>query len=324
MNARLAGLAIALAAAVLAGGLNRGDAGDPSLTGYARECERRIAAVPEFDCGTGTLVPITVDGKVPPQYTSGMNCDRPSLLPPAEGEKTDGQCVPNSRALVLRDDKEVQISAFCRQRLIRPAGTHLYDEIDVILHSVENGSTCWFRAKENNPKGDPGIGVNGSRIPSPASPVGEGFWNPPVEVAVQKCGSCHDNDPFYYSPFIGQTGRLPSDPLGKYSNDIGRPFQSWPRPLSLSTRGNTCTGCHRIGAEHTCRTGMFQAIGAAHLANLDEWGQRYPQSHWMPIDNQWTQAQWEVIYTESVRALEECCKNHKAPGCIVQPVPGPG
>jgi hypothetical protein len=321
VSARLAAFGLALAAALLAAGLSRGDKQDPSLREYAEECERRIAALPEFDCAGGALVPITVDGgKVPPRYTPAMSCDRPSLLLPEKGEKTDGQCVPNSRALVLRDDAKVQISAFCRQRLIRPAGTHLYDEIDIVLHSVETGSTCWFRAKQRNPAGDPGIGVDGSRVPPPTSPKGPSFWNPPAEVAAQKCGFCHDSGPFYYSPFVGQTGRIPSDPLGKYANDVGRPFQAWPKPLSLSTRGNTCTGCHRIGSEYTCQTGMFQSIGAAHAADLDEWGRRYPHSHWMPIDNQWSQAQWEVIYEQSVKALAACCKDHRAPGCIAEPI----
>jgi len=324
VSARPAAYGLALAAAVLAAGPGRGRVdmqSGPGLFEYAHECERQIAALPQFDCASGALVPITVDGgKVPPRYTSAMSCDRPSLLLHEKGENTDGQCVPNSRALVLRDDGKVQISAFCRQRLIRPAGTRLYDELDVVMHSVESGSTCWFRAKKPNPAGDPGIGVNGSRVPPPTSPAGRSFWNPPAEVAAQNCGFCHDSGPFYYSPFIGQTGRIPSDPLGRYKNDIGRPFQDWPKPLSLSTRGNTCTGCHRIGSEYTCQTGMYQSIGATQIVDLDEWGQRYPQSHWMPIDNLWSLAQWQVIYTQSVQALGECCKNPKTPGCIAQPI----
>ena len=66
-----------------------------------------------------------------------MTCDRPSLLLPAPFERTDGQCVPNSRLLTLRDDAEVQISVFCRQKLIRPPNTHLFDEVDVILDEKE-------------------------------------------------------------------------------------------------------------------------------------------------------------------------------------------
>lgn len=293
---------------------------DPSLLLYAQECERKIGPIPSFDCADGVLAPITVGGKVPAAYTPGMDCDRPSLLPPGEGEKTDGQCVPNSRALVLRDDGKVQISVFCRQRLIRPAGTTLYDELDVVQHSVETGSTCWYRAKRNNPNGDPEIGVSGSRVPPPNSPAGATFWNEPEVVAAQNCGACHDSDPFYYSPYIAQTGRVPSDPLGKYANDIGRPFQAWPKPLALSTRGNTCTGCHRIGSQHTCATGMYQSTGQAHIVNLDAWGESYPRSHWMPVENQWTEAQWKVIYEQSVKELGECCKNPSAPGCIAEPI----
>ena len=116
------------------------------ITGYAQECAARIAAVPAFDCTQGTEIPITVDGKPPASYAPGMSCDRPSLLPPVPGETTDGQCLPYQRILKLRDDSTAQISAICRQKILRPAGTYLYDEVDIVLHGVASGSTCWFQA----------------------------------------------------------------------------------------------------------------------------------------------------------------------------------
>ena len=73
----------------------------------------------------GTEIPITVDGKTPASYAPGMSCDRPSLIPPLPGETTDGQCLPHSRMLKLRDDSTAQISAVCRQKILRPAGTYL-------------------------------------------------------------------------------------------------------------------------------------------------------------------------------------------------------
>ena len=107
---------------------------------YGQDCARRIAAVPAFDCRDGVEAAVTVDGRVPSSFQPNMSCDRPALLPYGPG--SDGQCVPFSRALVLRDDGKVQISAFCRQKKIRAADSFFYDEVDVILHSVSTGGKC--------------------------------------------------------------------------------------------------------------------------------------------------------------------------------------
>ncbi len=301
------------------------------IIAYGDSCAKHIAAIPAFDCADGVLALITVDGEVPEAYTPDMACDRPALLLPGN-EKTDGQCVPYSRALVLRDDAEVQMSAFCRKKLIRSPASPLYDEIDIILHSVTTGSTCWFQAKPFNPQGDTTIGLVGTRVPPPNEvtappgfPSAQHFWDPPDSTAAENCGTCHDNDPFYYSPFIAQTGQLPANPFGKYANDIGEPFKAWPKPQSLTTRGNTCTGCHRIGVQHTCSEGLLQTIDNTSIPNLDAWGQRYPQSHWMPVHNLWTESQWDEVYTESVARLLACCLpngNTAAEGCMISPIPG--
>lgn len=298
------------------------------LLPYARECAEKIGPIPAFDCRTGTRVPITVNGKVPATYVPQMTCDRPSLLPPGEGENTDGQCIPESRALVLRDDGKVQISAYCRQKKIRPANTYLYDEIDIISHNVETGSTCWFQALAPNPL-SPDKGLDGRRVPPPeeATPppgkvAARDFWNPPVKTASANCGTCHDSDPFMYSPLIGQTGKMPRDPLGLYANDIGEDFKKWPKPVAISTRGNTCTGCHRIGSQHTCNTAMYESVGEMLSPYLDSWAMVYPNSHWMPPGLSMSLEQWEATYRRSVEELARCCKDPKAPGCIVTPITG--
>jgi hypothetical protein len=290
------------------------------LLSYARECAEKIGPIPAFSCLDGTRVPITVDNKVPAAYVPQMTCDRPSLLPPGPGENTDGQCIPESRALVLRDDGKVQISAYCRQKKIRPAGTSLYDEVDLISHNVETGSTCWFQALAPNPL-SADKGLDGRRVPSPEE-AAKNFWNTPAKTASANCGACHDSDPFMYSPLIGQTGKMPRDPLGLYANDIGEDFKKWPKPLSLSTRGNTCTGCHRIGSQHTCNTAMYESIGEQPSPYQDGWAIVYPNSHWMPPGLSMNLAQWKLTYRQSVEELARCCKDPKAAGCIATPITG--
>lgn len=297
-----------------------------ALPAYAAACRELVGAVPSFDCFDGTVAAITVDGQTPDRYTPGMTCDRPALLPPGPGEKTDGQCVPYGRALVLADDDTLQIAAFCRQKLIRPAESPLYDEIDVIAHSVTRGYTCWFQAKADNPAGSPDVGLDGRRVPSPTLgelppgyPEPTTFWRPPRETAGEDCGGCHDNDPFYYSPYVAQTGALPADPFGKYRNDIG-PMTAWAAPVSLEPRGNTCIGCHRIGKQHTCGEGLRQAIGATPITGLDTWGRAYPQSHWMPVGNIDPEPKWHVVYDRAVVELTACCQDPTGPACNPRPI----
>lgn len=296
-----------------------------SLVEYGRACAIQVAPIPPFDCAAGVLVPITVDGgRTPERYTSGMSCDRPSLLRPEGDEKTDGQCVPNSRALVLRDDDRAQISAFCRQKIIRPAGTHLYDEIDIVAHNVRTGSTCWFQASAPLPlRAD--RGVDGRRVPPPhlarplpGYPAAQHFWNAPKQVADALCVRCHDSGPFMYSPFIAQTGALPGDPFGPYKNDVGEAFRRWPQPFGISTRANTCTTCHRIGNMNSCQVALYEATGALRSPGLDEWGTKFPQSHWMPPGALHSHAQWNTAYAGSVKQLAACCQNPQAPGCLVE------
>ena len=70
---------------------------------YGEECAAKVSPVPAFSCMDGALIPITVNGKQPVTYTPQMVCDKPSLLVEPAPQHTDGQCVPYSRVLLLRD-----------------------------------------------------------------------------------------------------------------------------------------------------------------------------------------------------------------------------
>lgn len=288
---------------------------------YGQACADAIADVPAFNCMDGTVIPITVDGETPDKYTSGMDCDRPSLLP--LGNK-DGQCVPYSRALLLTDGN-AQITALCRQKKIRSEDSYYFDEVDLIAHSVKTGSTCWFQAEAKTDKG-----LDGRRVPPPnektppeGHPSAMAFWNAPAKTASDNCGHCHDSDPFMYSPFIGQVWEeVPTDPFGWYANDIGEAFQKWAKPNALNTPGNTCTGCHRIGSEFTCNQGMFEAAGDIPPQNGDDWAKTYPGSHWMPPGNFHSESFWNITYRDAIDQLNTCCQNPDAPGCMVEPITG--
>lgn len=342
----------AIATSLLAVGLitlasNAGAQDSFDIHEYGARCAKEIVEVPVFNCLDLDIVPITVNGKEPETYTAGMKCDRPALLPYPEA--THGQCAPYSRIKVTRDD-DVQMVLLCRRMYVRPADDPHFDSIEVLMHNVKTGSTCFFISKNfgGKPEGD-----DGSRIPPPTElepPKGDvsakDLWGTPQEIADHGCIYCHDSDPWMRTPWVGQTGQLPADPHGFHSVDVGGPFANWPKPKSISTRGNTCTGCHRIGSLNTCKTmflptfgeqpaKMLQSIGQAPHGHLgarrgtiydrppevfDSWASTYPYSVWMPLGNELPYAEWRRIYQQDVDDLQHCCESPEAPGCIVSPI----
>lgn len=289
---------------------------------YGETCAKAIEALPAFNCLDGEIIPITVDGgKTPVSYEPGMDCDRPSLLP--LGNK-DGQCVPFSRALLISDTTQAQITALCRQKTIRSADSPMFDEVDIVAHNPSTGDTCWFQATAKSPDGMDATRVPppNEKTPPPGHVAAKDFWNSPAHVAEDDCGGCHDNDPFMYSPYIAQVWhQVPTNPFGWYKH-IGEDFQWWEQPKSLTTRGNTCTGCHRIGAQFTCEQGMYEAAGAIPPKNGNDWANSYPNSHWMPPGNFHNEDAWNVIYQSAIQQLGTCCEDPDAPGCWVTPITG--
>jgi len=312
---------------------------------YGKDCARLIAEAPPFNCLTGDIIPITVNGKTPEQYTRQMKCDKPAYLP--YPEKTDGQCAPYTRVLATRDDN-VQIIQYCRRMYIRPKESPYFDSIEMIMHNVETGSTCFFISK--NFGGDP-KGEDGRRMPPPhEEKPPEGFvsarelWATPEQIADHGCINCHDSDPWVHTPWIAQTAQLPVDPWGFHSAAIGGPFKRWPKPMRISTRGNVCTGCHRIGSLNTCQlmdiptfgeqpAKMLQSIGEAPHGRFGvkagsamqkeadpttEWG-THPHG-WMGKRLPHVDSDMWALYQADVEALQRCCKDHSAPGCIVKPI----
>ncbi|WP_417455113.1 hypothetical protein [Kiloniella sp.] len=299
------------------------------LASYGNMCAEAIRDLPAFNCQTGTMIPITINGgETPDKYYKDMDCDRPSLLP--LGKDADGQCVPYSRVLDLSEGDN-QVAVLCRQKKIRTASSIYYDEIDVVAHSAKDGSTCWFQATGSN-----GLPIDGSLVPSPMKKApfedyeeARQFWNTPKEVSDDGCGNCHDNDPFMYSPFIGQVwDKVPTDPEGWYKH-LGRDFQKW-QPISLSTRDNTCVGCHRLGVDFTSGQATEEAVGMADIPNANTWAQTYPASHFMPVGNFHSEAQWRVIYAKSVSEILRCHEAYQDDdkdelaklGCMLDPIGG--
>jgi hypothetical protein len=319
MRITIVSLLAALTLSCLWPGLGRaGELPPDDAVAYGQACARLIAEVPPFNCLNGEIIPVTLDGKTPAEYTPHMNCDQPAYLP--YPPNTDGQCAPYSRVQTLRDDA-IQILGLCRRMFIRPQDDPHFDSIEIIMHNVRTGSTCFMISK--NFGADP-AGEDGRRVPPPSEatpPPGQtaarDLWATPQAVAEHGCIYCHDSDPWMYTPWIAQTAQLPADPHGYHAVDVGGPFKTWPKPLSTSTRGNTCTGCHRIGSLNTC--------GNQKIPTFGEQPAKMTQSLlWMPPGSNLGAEEWATVYKASVDALTRCCADHTAPGCLVEPIESQG
>ena len=124
-----------------------------------------------------------------------------------------------------------------------------------------------------------------------------------------------------YSPWIGQVwNRVPTDPWGKYVN-LGADFASW-TSHAISTPGNTCIGCHRIGDQNSCK--IYVPLAAGLLPppkGSNPLASSYPLTHWMPIDNNRSRDEWNAANVKSVSDLLECCsaRGKNDPKCSFTP-----
>ncbi|TRD20589.1 hypothetical protein [Palleronia caenipelagi] len=291
---------------------------------YGSACAEAIGEVPVFDCQSGAAIPITIEGTPVTDRAPGT-CDRPALLDNAPD--SDGQCVPFSRILDLSTDT-AQIAVMCRQKRFRSADATEYDEIDVIAHNPATGATCWFQASadESGP-------VSGGAVPSPTRATDGSFWQSPEAVAKGDCGVCHDNDPFMYSPFVGQVWDLvPVNPFGPYAHiDAGFGFDRWPT-RHFEIRDNACTACHRIGAGQTtdnyaddikpgsCGQLTLWMTGQDVPPGADHQAARYPGSHGMPINFGLSHPAWDVTYADSSANVFSCCLDHSQDFCAVNEI----
>lgn len=281
---------------------------------YAEACRKAVGPLPDFTCADGVVVPITVDNHPVENYQPFMTCDRPSLL--ANGRDSDGQCVPFSRILNL-STKTMMVSVMCRQKVIQDPASLDYDEIDVIAYSPATGATCWFQAS-----GSRGKRVSGKAVPSPTSAVDDSFWKRPEAVAADGCGYCHDNDPFMYSPFVGQVlSEVPAAPFGPYFH-VGAKFGfgDWPTK-TFALPDNTCTSCHRIGIGKTCGSLTQMMTGQVVPDGSNAPAQMFPLSHAMPPAFGQSRAAWETIYSNAVQQIRLCCLDPNQAACQRVPFP---
>lgn len=225
-----------------------GGSGELNHLAYAQQCAERLGRLKPMNCLEGTIIPISVNGRVlSPNLTSTQarsynfgyppnqqSCDRPAFLELG----AQGQCIPYAR--VMRVDSyradgskhpDVDSLLLCRRYTAR-LGRHSwrgqaydgsefpgFEDVAIIQHNRVTGETCWFQSLA--PLGE---AKDARRVPPPDEatlPPGtpsyaersESFWLSPTEAARRDCVKCHDSDPWVHTPYIDEARRPDGTPV---------------------------------------------------------------------------------------------------------------
>ncbi|MCX6124341.1 MAG: hypothetical protein NTV34_06270, partial [Proteobacteria bacterium] len=275
------------------------------LPSYAQACIEAIGPIPDIDCLRSDIIPLTLNGvdisqEVLAAAKKGVVtktiCDRPSLI--GMDEKV-GQCVPFSRFGSVRATagSNAHWAFLCRRVYPRTKEDPHFDQVAAIGYNVKTGATCFFNARQNQvaPSTDASgrtldLAVDSTKIPSPAAPRAELFWESFDTVAKNGCVDCHSAAPFIRTPYVSQLQQaeyhrkqkagtatsflyaLPTldvdapyyvvakKQLEEASNARAKPRKWQPRMLNAEDAGS-CNDCHRIGDRFHCKRFASLALG---------------------------------------------------------------
>ena len=267
--------------------------GGDTLEGYPQKCDEAIGVtVPDFDCGSGTLVPTT--------HLANNQCDRPNVL--------NKECDPGSRFQVLTYPANAYVVAHCRKQAL--SAGH-YGDIAVIQHNQRNGATCFYQALGN---------LDGTTVKAPSKGTSAWPWLTPAGTAGIGCAGCHDNGPLIRSPYLTQitgpnalpgTGDFPFNREEPYSF-VGEDFASW-RAYKVEVAGNTCNGCHRMGVNNV-RSGLGTALDLGIRATAPLQAAKNPHSSDSPIWMLRGQITYQRTIADVAQAIKNCAlRLHESP-----------
>lgn len=280
-----------------------------SRLAYAQQCAAEMGDIPQFNCLSGQIIPITKNGVPQTQPTGGENCDNPVQLGLGGGA---GQCVPFARFMTISTgNANVTTAIVCRKyEASGPQGANdpMFRDIAVIQHNKATGNTCFFQSKLDGPL------HNGTAVPSPQSNSGAAsdVWLEPESSGPGgiRCTRCHDADPFIWSPYIVQVADLSKwDPLGPWNSNFLDAFGTTVK--TFKPNGNACTACHRIGSE------VCDDAGGGNVSVPEVAAKR-----WMPPGFSGTANQWNSDFGPAVSQIESCCANPNQAVCNTQDATG--
>jgi hypothetical protein len=283
-----------LAATVLIATAPSAQAGPASRLAYAQQCAAEMGTIPDFNCMNGTTIPITVNGAA---VTSAVpSCDNPVQL----GGIGSGGCVPFTRFLRIDTGvANVETVVVCRKYDENDDGAsdNKFTDIAVIQHSRASGNTCYYQSKLH-------MDLDGSNVPSPQSnsAAASDYWLEPSGNGPGgiRCTSCHDADPFIWSPYIDQVADTSKwNPCGKWNSNFQDMFGT---PVKvIRPTNNACMGCHHRFGSETCEANND---GGGHVSVHEA-----AVKHWMPLGFSGSNADWAAAWQTAVDEIHSCCSN---------------
>lgn len=266
---------------------------------YAQQCAAEMGTIPDFNCMSGQIIPITKNGVALTQPATGEDCDRPVQL----GLGAGSQCVPFARFLtVSTGNPNVTTAIVCRKYGASTGPSDpMFRDIAVIQHDSTTGSTCFYQSKLQGPL------HNGTNVPSPQSPLpaANDVWLEPGVSGPDdiRCTRCHDADPFIWSPYIAQVADLSKwDPNGPWNSNFLDAFGTTVK--TFEPDDNECTVCHRIGNQ-VCDSNGAGNVSVPEVA----------AKHWMPPGFSGTDAAYQAKFGASLAQIKSCCANPNQAVC---------
>lgn len=272
-----------------------------------------LPSVDELQCAHG--VPIVTlhaeltdtDYALEPSPPGATRCANPSLL--------TGSCQQGSKLGQLTHG-DVSVYWICRDPYLDYDGSILYGDMAVIGHNMRSGATCFWDDiddvihEDDAPPLDLLEASEEERVRS-------------VELFQYNDGStcvtCHDHDPFIYTPYLQSTGwRSIAADKGPYHLVT---LERTPRPTGImhlvSPQASACTSCHRLGSDNTCSyfapNSLARLQTNAHEAQIHEAAEpgspAWRLAHWMPgpVEDIATLSDWEATYGDARDHVLECC-----------------
>jgi hypothetical protein len=159
------------------------------------------------------------------------------------------------------------------------------------------------------------------------------YFKPSDFAETGGCIGCHDLGGFKHSPFIDQSGIVPSNGRLPFL-PVGEAFQVAFRKQKLidvttepiDGKPQWCTTCHRMtSGGRTCDTMIDYATawstgGSTSDLPLSGWARTYPQAAWMPFGHGMKTAEdYQRAFGQHITRMKCCCKHPQALGCLSRP-----
>jgi hypothetical protein len=284
---------------------------------HACRCKEALGELPPpeaMTCVRGTEIPIyrLEGGRVVETKELGVTCKNPALI---EVMPANQACTPGSRL-----GQVVTGTAIYRFMCRRAPDGAAYDDIGIIGHNPKTGATCFWTALDEK-RTD---GVIPALDVSDGDPKKLDALAQSMQLAYEgdKCVSCHDGDPFLYTPHLEGVWRWDTDVyrFGPYKQvRLAGP----PTPVAhkhlVSDEASPCTTCHRIADGRTCDTFVPSSAGIVDedLPYQPELMRSRALARWMPHPP----GTWGPAQDAAVAHIRTCCASPDAPTCRWAPIP---